>query len=254
MGLAARNGVMSALLAKRGFGAPDRIFDGGHVVLDAYSGVADPAWLTRGLGDVWDGVMELAIKPYASVSFLHPALDALVELLDTHRLDSRQIEKISLRFADAGAHCVDDNPLKGHSAQYILPVRAAMGRLSFLDLFIDRRETEPEVARLARSAEVIRDKGEFDAAFPDHYMGEVTLTLTDGRTLSASSKVARGYPEVPMSKEELDRKFAEVTDTVCSDARREALSEAVDNLHAAPDVLALTECLGHAPDARIDRN
>src|SRR5690606_21930507 len=68
MGLAARNGMMSALLAKRGFGAPDRIFDGGHVVLDAYSGVPEPARLTDRLGQAWDGVMELAIKPYSSVS------------------------------------------------------------------------------------------------------------------------------------------------------------------------------------------
>ncbi|WP_158970454.1 MmgE/PrpD family protein [Chachezhania sediminis] len=249
MGLAARNGVMSAMLAKRGFGAPDRIFDGGHVVLDAYTGVASATPLTDDLGLAWDGVMELAIKPYASVSFLHPALDALVRLLDGHALAPDQIEKIALRFADAGAHCVDDNPLKGHSAQYILPVRAAMGRLSFLDLFIDRRETEPEVARLAASAEVIRDTGDFNDAFPDFYMGEIILTLTDGRTLSATSKVARGYPEQPLSKAELAQKFEEVTATVCSPARRAALAHAAESLIDAPDVRTLTGLLAQAPDA-----
>ncbi|MEP3329043.1 MmgE/PrpD family protein [Sedimentitalea sp.] len=249
MGLAARNGVMSAILAKRDFGAPDRIFDGGHMVLDAYSDVADPAPLTSGLGTEWDGVMELAIKPYASVSFLHPALDALVGLLEDHALTPAQIDKISLRFADAGAHCVDDNPLKGHSAQYILPVRAAMGRLSFLDLFIDRRETEPEVARLAESAEVIRDTGAFNDAFPDFYMGEIILTLTDGRTLSATSNVARGYPEQPLSQADLDRKFEDVTATVCSLPRRIALAEACETLDSAPDVSTLTALLAAAPDA-----
>ncbi len=249
MGLAARNGVMSAMLARRGFGAPDRIFDGGHTVLNAYSGVADPAPLTLNLGTAWDGVMELAIKPYASVSFLHPALDALVGLLDEHALTSGQIEKISLRFAEAGAHCVDDNPLKGHSAQYILPVRAAMGRLSFLDLFIDRRESEPEVARLAASAEVIRDTGAFNDAFPDFYMGEVILALTDGRTLSATSQVARGYPEQPLSREELDRKFEEVTSAVCSRSRRRSLADACETLIDAPDVDALMSVLAQAPDA-----
>ncbi|WP_209424497.1 MmgE/PrpD family protein [Pararhodobacter sp. SW119] len=251
MGLAARNGVMAALLAQRGFGAPDRIFDGGHVVLDAYSGVADAGKLVDGLGQTWDGVMELAIKPYSSVSFLHPALDALVGLLEEYALNSSQIAKISLRFAAAGAHCVDDNPLKGHSAQYILPVRAAMGRLSFLDLFIDRRESEPEVARLAVSTEVIRDTGEFDAAFPDSYMGEITLTLTDGRTLVARSDVARGYPEVPMTQEELDAKFDEVTSAVCSDMRREALADAATDLYSAPDVRTLTGILAQPPDAHV---
>ncbi|MWB77683.1 hypothetical protein GLS40_06575 [Pseudooceanicola sp. 216_PA32_1] len=249
MGLAARNGVMSAMLAKRGFGAPDRIFDGGHVVLDAYTAVASPAPLIADLGVAWDGVMELAIKPYASVSFLHPALDALVALLEEHALTPGQIAKIGLRFADSGAHCVDDNPLKGHSAQYILPVRAALGRLSFLDLFVDRRESDPEVARLAASAEVIRDHGAFNDAFPEFYMGEIILTLADGRTLSATSKVARGYPEQPLSEADLAQKFDDVTATVCSPVRRAALAEAAEGLYHAPDVSALAAVLAQAPDA-----
>jgi len=86
MGLAARNGTMAALSAGRCFGAPDRIFDGGHIVVDAYCAVADTAPLLDGLGTVWEGVTELAIKPYPYVSFLHPALDALDRLLREHKL------------------------------------------------------------------------------------------------------------------------------------------------------------------------
>lgn len=249
MGLAARNGVMSAMLAKSGFGAPDRIFDGGHDVLKAYSDVATPSRMIDGLGEVWDGVAELAIKPYPCVSFLHPALDALDQLMREHELKSQDIAKIELRFAEAGAHCVDDNPLKGHSAQYILPVRAAMGRLSYLDLFEDRRETEPEVARLAASAGVIRDTGEFDARFPDFYVGEVILSLSDGRQVSATSEVARGYPEQPMSQDELDRKFAEVVGCVASPSRLTALSEAANGLDKAPDVTTLAALLSEPSNA-----
>lgn len=251
MGLAARNGVMSAMLARNGFGAPDRIFDGGHNVLDAFSGVATPAPLTDGLGTVWDGVMELAIKPYPCVSFLHPALDALTNLLNTHQLKSQDIAKIELRFAEAGAHCVDDNPLKGHSAQYILPVRAAMGRLSYLDLFIDRRDTDPEVARLAASAGVIRDQGEFDARFPDFYVGEVILTLTDGKIVSETSEIARGYPEQPLSQQDLDAKFAELAGCVADDARTTALIDAIKGLGAAKTVDALAAQLSAPANAPV---
>ncbi len=251
MGLAARNGVMSAMLAQRGFGAPDRIFDGGHNVLDAFSGVATAAPLTDGLGSVWDGVMELAIKPYPCVSFLHPALDALTNLLNTHQLTSQDIKKIELRFAEAGAHCVDDNPLKGHSAQYILPVRAAMGRLSYLDLFIDRRETDPEVARLAATAGVIRDQGEFDARFPDFYVGEVILTLSDGKIVSETSEIARGYPEQPLSQADLDAKFAELAGCVADDARTTALIGAIKGLGTAKTVDALAAQLAAPANAPV---
>jgi 2-methylcitrate dehydratase PrpD len=247
MGLAARNGVMAALLARSGFGAPDRIFDGGHVVLDAYSDVATSQPLTAGLGEVWDGVTELAIKPYPCVSFLHPALDALDTLLTGNGIASRDIAQIQLRFAESGAHCIDDNPLKGHSAQYILPVRAARGRLSYVDLFEDRRDTDPEVARLAAGATVVRDRGEFDRRFPEFYVGEVTLTLADGRTFVERCDVARGYPEMPLPREDIDRKFNEIVGGVADTARREALAEAADGLHDAASVTRLAALLADPP-------
>jgi 2-methylcitrate dehydratase PrpD len=249
MGMAARNGVTAALLAKDGFGAPDRIFDGGHDVLSAHSRVADPAPLTAGLGSVWDGVMELAIKPYPCVSFLHPALDALETLLERHALSSSDIASIELRFADAGAHCVDDNPLKGHSAQYILPVRTALGRLSYLDLFEDRRLSHPEVKRLAESASVVRDFGELEQKFPDFYIGEITLELKDGQRVFERCDIARGYPEAPLSQAEIERKFHAIVGEVADDQRTVALAEAAAEIADAPSVDRLAALLAERPNA-----
>ncbi len=236
MGMAARNGVTAAYLAKQGFGAPDRIFDSGHTILKAYSRVADSSWLTKDLGVKWDGLMELAIKPYPCVSFLHPALDALEALLSREKLVSSDIEAIDLRFPNAGAHCVDDNPLKGHNAQYVLPIRAAMGRLSYLDLFTDRRLEDHEVARLAANATVTRDTGEFDEKFPDFYIGEVTLTLRDGRQLKERRDVARGYPELPLSDDEIKAKFRSVLAEVADANRCSAFADAAWGLVEASDV------------------
>lgn len=247
MGMAARNGVTAALLVKDGFGAPDRIFDGGHNVLNAYSRVADPVLLTAGLGEAWDGVMELAIKPYPCVSFLHPALDALETLLSRHSLTSGDIAAIQLRFAEAGAHCVDDNPLKGHSMQYILPVRTALGRLSYLDLFEDRRISHPEVKRLADSASVVRDVGEFEQKFPDFYIGEVTLELTGGERLSERCDIARGYPEAPLSQAEIDDKFQAIVGEIADDQRGETLARAAATIFEAPSVDQLAALLAEKP-------
>ncbi len=249
MGMAARNGVTAALLAKQGFGAPDRIFDGGHTILKAYSRVADPARLTEGLGEAWDGLMELAIKPYPCVSFLLPALDALQALLQCEGLQPDEIAALDLRFANAGAHCIDDNPLKGHSAQYILPVRAVTGRLSFLDLFTDLRRSDAAVARLAAATTVTRDFGELDASFPDFYIGEVTLTATDGRIFKERREIARGYPETPLTDDELRAKFDAVVATVAGEARRAALQRSAWELPAAPDVTGLAALLAEKPTA-----
>src|SRR5690606_15590682 len=221
MGMAARNGVTAALLAGQGFGAPDRIFDGGHTVLKAYSRVAEAEALTDRLGQAWNGVTELAVKPYPCVSFLHPALDALEALLGENALQSSAIRAIDLRFPNAGAHCVDANPLKGHNAQYILPVRAAMGRLSYLDLFHDRRLEHDEVARLAAATTVTRDFGELDERFPDYYASEITLELADGRKLGRRSDIARGYPECPLTAAEIEKKFMDLVAEVADEKRRD---------------------------------
>src|SRR5690349_14878464 len=78
MGMAARNGVTAALLASQGFGGPIGIFDHGHTVFKAFSRKPDQTHMLKDLGTKFDGIMELAIKPYSSVSFLHPGLDLLL--------------------------------------------------------------------------------------------------------------------------------------------------------------------------------
>ncbi len=250
MGMAARNGVTAALLAKDGFGGPDRIFDDGHDLLHAFSRVADRAPLGDGLGETWDGVMELAIKPYSCVSFLHPALDALATLVERHGVASHEVEGVELRFAESGSHCVDANPLKSHCAQYVLPVRLARGRLRFTDLFEDLRDRDGEVARLAARTTVVRDRGELEALFPDFYAGEVTLTLAGGRTVSERSDIARGYPESPLGEAELEAKFTELVGAVSGGERIERLREAARALGEAPGVDALMALLGEPAVAR----
>ena len=248
MGMAARNGITAALLAQREFGAPDRIFDGGHTVLAAFSDDSRSERLLDGLGRKWNGVAGLAVKPYPCVSFLHPALDALANLLDSHDLASENIEAINLRFAESGCHCIDDNPLKGHSAQYILPVFAATGRLRFNDLFDDLRQTNSEVARLANSTMVQRDRGAFEESFPSSYSGEISLKLADGRLLSQRRNIARGYPGKPMATAEIEAKFEETLRGMLGADRISALAEASRAIDGSKSVQPLAAQLELPPD------
>ncbi|MGH6916252.1 MAG: MmgE/PrpD family protein, partial [Geminicoccaceae bacterium] len=199
MGMAARNGVSAALLAGAGFGGPNAVFDHGHTVFRAFSRGPRPEYLVADLGQRFDGVMELAIKPYASVSFLHPALDALLALVHEHDLRPADIERLTLRFARSGVHCVDGNPLKSHCAQYILPIALARREVAVADLFEDRRLSDPEVAALAKRTHVVADDA-LDALFPNAYASILEIRTQDGRTLEGRNDIARGYPETPLSE------------------------------------------------------
>ena len=233
MGMAARNGVTAALLADAGFGGPRHVFDHGHTVFRAFSRDPRPELLTLGLGARWDGIAGLAIKPYPCVSFLHAALDALLGLVEEQGLQAAEVEEIVLRFPRAGVHCIDANPLKSHCAQYVLPVALARGGLEVGDLFEDRRATDPLVQALAARVRVEPDDGALAARFPDAYASELVLRTSAGKVLRRRNDVARGYPETPLSRAEIE---AKLTALVGSAERAAALARRIAELPEAADV------------------
>jgi 2-methylcitrate dehydratase PrpD len=247
MGMAARNGVTAAMLAKRGFGGPISIFDRGHTVFGAFSRKATPRYMTEELGTSFDGILELAVKPYSSVSFLHPALDALLGIARGNRLAIEDVEAIKINFPSSGTHCIDGNPLKSHCAQYILPVALTREGLRVIDLFEDRRKTDKEVARLARSVTVVKDD-ELDKEFPNRYETIVEVTSRSGKRWTERNGIARGYPEAPLSEDEIRAKFDRLAGAVASEGRRAALADAIARLWSAHDVGAYAEAMRGKPD------
>jgi len=249
MGVAARNGVTAALLAKSGFGGPDAVFDHGHTIFRAFSRKPRPEKLIAGLGARWDGVMELAFKPYSCVSFLHPALDALLGLVRENDLAPDDIKSLTLKFPRDGIHCVDGNPLKSHCAQYILPVAVADRGLAVADIFVDRRRSDRSVAALGKRVRVVSDP-QLDKLFPDFYASIVVVVTRDGRRFTRRNDIARGYPETPLTPEELIAKFERLAGSVMSGPRVKALGRAVMALPESRNLAVYAAALRAKPRAR----
>ena len=248
MGMAARNGVTSAMLAGRGFGGPIGIFDHGHTVFRAFSRKPSQHHMTDELGTRYDGIMELAIKPYSSVSFLHPGLDSLLGIARRESLKIEDVESIALSFPSSGTHCIDNNPLKSHCAQYILPVALSREGLRVLDLFNDRRKTDAEVARLSQRVTVIKDD-ELDKGFPNRYETIVEVKTRSGKTFKEKNGIARGYPEAPMSDADVRAKYNQLAGTIARPQRVTALADCIAGLWNAKGVKEYAALMGAVPDA-----
>jgi 2-methylcitrate dehydratase PrpD len=204
--------------------------------------------MTEELGTRFDGIMELAIKPYSSVSFLHPALDSVLGIAREYRLAIEDVEAITIRFPSSGTHCIDDNPLKSHCAQYILPVALSREGLRVIDLFDDRRATDPEVARLSKSVIVVKDDA-LDREFPNRYETIVEVTARGGKRFEHRNGIARGYPEAPLSDAEVQEKFDRIAGTVASTKRRADLAETIAGLWEASDLRSYADLMRALPDA-----
>ena len=243
-GLAARNGVTAACLARLGLGGPPTPFEGKYDVFTAYSGRVDTGALLDGWGERFH-LPEYAYKRYSSCAFTHPGLDALLGLAADERITAAAVERIALRFPKSGAHMIDDNPLKSHCAQYILPVGLVFGRVDIDDILLDRMR-HPEVARLRAGMALVPDV-ELDATYPERYASIVELTLRDGRTLARRVDHARGTRENPLSADEVRAKFHRLTAAHVPPRRASAIMAAVDTLDRAPDVGRLAALLRARP-------
>ena len=191
----------------------------------AFSRKSAPQHMTKDLGTAYDGIMELAIKPYSSVSFLHPALDLLLDIARKEKLAIEDVASITLRFPSSGTHCIDNNPLKSHCAQYILPVALSREGLAVLDLFNDRRKTDKEVARLSGHVAVVKDD-DLDKGFPNSYETIIEVKAQSGKTFFGRSGIARGYPEAPLSEVDDPREVRSARGRRAPEGRRAALADA----------------------------
>jgi len=247
-GLAARNGTTAAYLASLGFGGPPTPFEGKYDAFTAFSGERHPEALVADWGKRFY-LSEFAYKLYSSCSFTHPGLDALLAIARQHKLAPADVQTIVLRFPKSGAHMIDNNELKSHCAQYILPVGFVFGGVMIDDILEDRLR-HPDVARLRAATRMVTD-AELDGTYPERYASIVEVTTTDGRTFSHRVEYAKGTMQNPLTPEEIHAKYLKLATTVTTVARAEEVADIVRRIDRSSDVTRLAGMLRSLPSAGI---
>jgi 2-methylcitrate dehydratase PrpD len=210
-GLAARNGLMAAQLARRGFESSPDAIDGpqGYLrVMDSQHRTLDPA--VRDLGDRWE-IEEtgITVKLYPSCAATHPPLDVLLDLRARHAIDAGQVEAIEIEVDSMTPRLlIHQRPRTVLEGKFSMPFCAAAaiayGRIG-IDTFDLERIDDADVQALMPRVS-LRANPEFDRAAPLS-QARVTVRLRDGRVLTQAADGARGYPG-RITEAELAQKFA----------------------------------------------
>ena len=251
-GFAARNGVMSATLARHGLSGAHNWLEGKFGYFNLYEGGDyEPANLTTGLGERFE-LLDLSIKPWPSARDTHGVVEAALTLAAEHALDVDQITGIDSLLAP-NAFGLSGKPWEeadGHpvveaivSAAYCVAV-ALIRRDLVLDDFTEERIADPQVGKLARKVQVGLIPG-FDDPVPLAPQS-LKITLQDGRVLEQRVDVLKGHPSRPMTDEELAEKFRRCCAFAArpvSAERAEAIVHAVRNLEELEDVRELGDLL-----------
>lgn len=255
-GRAAQSGVYAALLAQRGFTGIDDILEapyGGF--LSSLSDKPVPEKLTAGLGSVWE-TLRVGYKPYASVTSIHTALDALADIMREGALRAEDIASIEAGVSPMTyVHCAWEYRAKGVTAAqmnlyYGLAVLALDGT-AFVEQYRPERLNDPRIldfiSRIA--ARVDPDIEARGPAF--RHAARLVVKTRDGRTYTREVLHRRGSPEHPMSHEDIIDKFRHVVASVISARRAQRIIEEVLRLDALSDAGALIELVARPADAAV---
>ncbi len=205
---AAGAGLMAAFLAHDGFTGAADIFSGAQGMAAGMSSDADPARLTDGLGTRW-ATAETSFKWHASCRHTHPAADALLAVLRQHGLAAGDVAQVVAHVHQGAIDVLGpvQRPATVHQSKFsmgtVLALAAQHGHAGLAEFDRDY---------LSAATQALRDKvsmeldAEVDAAYPQRWIGKVTVTTADGRTLHGRVDEPKGDPGNTLSRDELTAK------------------------------------------------
>jgi 2-methylcitrate dehydratase PrpD len=243
-GLAARNGIVAAQLARAGLTASGAAIDGPQGLLAAMdserpslAGIADD------LGVRWE-ILDtgITVKLYPSCAGTHPTLDALLDLRRAHGFTATDVDALEIGVDPiVPTILIHDRPSTGLEGKFSMPfcaaaavVRGHVGIETF-----DATSLEDAAIRDLQSRVRMHVDSAIDPAATPLTQSRVTVRLRDGRVLSADANGARGYPDRPASDEELAGKFMSCAGAALSRDRAGAALAALREIGTQPNIAAL---------------
>lgn len=206
---AAADGLMAAYIARDGFTGAREIFEGRQGMAAGMSSDADVRWLTDGLGTRW-ATAETSFKFHASCRHTHPAADALLTLMQQHRLKADDIVQVTAHVHQGAIDVLGPvtDPQTVHQSKFsmgfVLALIATLGRASLPD-FTEISIKNNGLRKFHDRVTMVLDK-DIDAAYPRRWIGRVTVRTVDGRTLECRVETPKGDPGNTLSRPELEDK------------------------------------------------
>ena len=235
---ASATGLASAYLTKEGLTGAKAILEGAQGMAAGMSSDADPARLTDRLGERW-ATAETSFKYHASCRHTHPSADALLQLMREHTLQAADIVAVTA-LVHQGAIDVLGRvvvPTTVHQAKFsmgtVLALLAEHGHAG-LDEF-EQHFLAPRITAFRDRVRMQLDS-EVDSAYPQRWIGKVSVSTRDGRRLASRVDEPKGDPGNTLSRAELEDKARRLAafGHGASAAEMKALIERVWSVERAP--------------------
>jgi 2-methylcitrate dehydratase PrpD len=239
VGNAARNGVVAALMAERGYTAAPQALEGALGWALATGEQARIADLVVGLGENWE-LASNTYKPYPCGIVVHPVIDACFELRRKRGIRAADINSVTVAGppllvarADRAVRTERDAKVSVHHSVATAFLFDAAGLREYSSELV----VDPKVAAIRSKVRVV-----VDPAIP---LGgaRVTVHTVGGDVVSEEVAYAQGSQELPMSDAQIETKVRNLADWGAKDCDVDHLIEAIWHLDEVADMSALMDRL-----------
>ncbi|HWJ03800.1 MAG TPA: MmgE/PrpD family protein [Verrucomicrobiae bacterium] len=205
-GKAAQNGLLAALLARRGFTSSTQVLEAKR----GFANVLAPSHSLEKVNANWGREWELlhnAFKPYACGIVLHPAIDACIALREKADLSTVKEIKISVNpyVLELTGKPEPKTGLEGKFSIYHTAAIAFLEGDASQAQYDDAKVLDPRTLALRQKVKPVAD-----AAIRED-MAVASLTLIDGTKFEYTVEHATGSIHNPMGDQALAKKFMNLT-------------------------------------------
>ena len=240
-GMAARNGMTSALMVINDFTGVEDVFSGERNFYDAYGVEPLRQELGVDLGKRYE-ILQTSIKRWTVGSPIQAPLDCVDELIQTlgKQLDPSSITNIHVKIPHESLTIVNNREMPEICLQHLVALMIFEGRMDF-HLAHDRsRMSDPNILEL-RKLISLEGSDELSKNMPTR-QGIVRITLRSGKHFEVYTRDVKGTPNNPMNRLELDRKCIDLMFPILGLNQSELICKAaweLETFASARDFVAL---------------
>jgi 2-methylcitrate dehydratase PrpD len=246
-GMAATNGVVACLLARRGYTADKNALDGQWGFLTILGPGADSEKILGKLGKPYTLIHPgSSIKMYPCGSLGQPSMDMLLEIIVEENIHPDDVKEIRLR---AGSNIL--NPLRYKSPTNELQAKFSlqfglgcilMKRRAGLREYVMEVVNSNDLQAAMKKVTTLYDSTVADMG-TDKMRSIVEVELVNGRIISRLADTARGTPEKPLKSHELFNKFQECASFMVPQKKIQPLFNHIQTITDMADIQQLTSML-----------
>lgn len=241
VGNAARNGLLAAELASRGFSAPEDAFASPKGYARAARGKDDLSFMAPRPGDSLL-IEDAYYKMHASCGHTHSALDALQAIIAESGVKAEDVERVEvLAYRTAVELCAKYQTETETKAKFSMPFCVANmlmnGRVT-LSEFDEAHLTSAAIRDYARRV-TVREEPSFTRDYPGLRKEKVILTLRDGTVLEKQVDLPVGRPPYAF----IEDKYFSLAQTVITREKSAAIRDLLMNMNESDTLAALGEAV-----------